>query len=52
MATSRELTQSILTALTLVQNSDMSEDEMEQIGVHDMLVEMDGTASELAEVLG
>lgn len=51
MATSTELVQSILTALALVQNSEMAENEMHDVGVIDILVDMDESASELVEVL-
>lgn len=51
MATSSEYVQSVLAALVLVQNSEMSESTMEQNGVLDILTEMDSIASELVEVL-
>lgn len=52
MATSAELVQSILASLTLAQNTEMSEEEMDSAGVIDILVDMDERASELVEVLG
>lgn len=51
MATSAELVQSILTALVLVQNSEMDEETMSNVGVIDILVDLDARASELVEVL-
>lgn len=51
MATSSEYVQSILASLALVTNSEMTEEEMEDVGVIEILVEMDEAAHDLKEVL-
>lgn len=51
MATSSELVQSVLTALVLAQNTEMDENQMFETGVIDILMQMDGLASDLVEVL-